>query len=345
MDLTAPEWHRPTLEDVAQRAGVSRATASRVVSGSHPVGERRRSAVLRAVADLQYVPNQAGRSLVSRRTGSYALVLPEGMGQVFSEGFFPTLIRGATAELEDSDEQLVILLAGSAAGRRRIEQFARGGHVDGVVLASVHDRDPLPELLAGTGIPVVCCERAYGGVQLPYVGVDNAGGAAAAVRYLKKIGRSRIATVAGPSSTPAGQDRLGAYLRETGRVHRRPLVAEADFTVEGGQAATARLLAQEPRIDGLFAASDLMALGALEALRRAGRRVPEDVAVVGFDDVEQIAAWTDPPLTTIRQDIEDMGRLMARLLLRRLAGQVDTTARRGPTSVITPTRLVVRGSA
>ncbi|MEW1910601.1 LacI family DNA-binding transcriptional regulator [Kitasatospora sp. NPDC085895] len=338
MDLTAPEWHRPTLEDVARRAGVSRATASRVVSGSHPVSERRRSAVLRAVADLQYVPNQAGRSLVSRRTGSYALVLPEGMGQVFSEGFFPTLIRGATAELEESDEQLVILLAGSAAGRRRIEQFVRGGHVDGVVLASVHDRDPLPGLLAGTGVPVVCCERAYGDARLPCVGVDNAGGAAAAVRYLKRIGRTRIATVAGPSSTPAGQDRLGAYLRETVRGHRRPLVAEADFTVEGGRAATARLLAEEPRIDGLFAASDLMAVGALEALRRAGRRVPEDVAVVGFDDVD-CARTAEPALTTVHQPIEQLGRQLMRLVQRLAAGEEA-----GPALVL-PTALVLRDSA
>ncbi|MFD0527317.1 substrate-binding domain-containing protein [Kitasatospora arboriphila] len=207
-----------------------------------------------------------------------------------------------------------------------------------MVLASVHDRDPLPGLLAGTGVPVVCCERAYGDVQLPCVGVDNAGGAAAAVRYLKRIGRTRIATVAGPSSTPAGQDRLGAYLRETVRGHRRPLVAEADFTVEGGRAATARLLAEEPRIDGLFAASDLMAVGALEALRRAGRRVPEDVAVVGFDDVD-CARTAEPALTTVHQPIEQLGRQLVRLVQRLAAGEEA-----GPALVL-PTALVLRDSA
>ena len=338
MDLTALDRHRPTLEDVAERAGVSRATASRVVSGSHPVSERRRTAVMRAVADLQYVPNQAARSLVTQRTGSYALVLPEGASQVFSEGFFPTLIRGATEELEASDEQLVILLAGTEAGRRRIEQYARAGHVDGVVLASMHGPDPLPGLLARTGVPVVCSERPLEGPELPYVAVDNAGGAAAAVRHLRRLGRTRIATVAGPSDMPAGIERLAAYRREAARARCRPLVAEGDFTMAGGRAAMERLLRQDPFLDGVFAASDQMAVGALDALRQAGRRVPEDVAVVGFDDVE--CAWsTDPPLTTVRQPIEELGRQLVRSVQRLAAGEEAVPA------LVLPTGLVVRQSA
>ncbi|WP_407916836.1 LacI family DNA-binding transcriptional regulator [Kitasatospora sp. NE20-6] len=338
MELTALDRHRPTLEDVAELAGVSRATASRVVSGSHPVSERRRSAVMRAVADLQYVPNQAARSLVTHRTGCYALVLPEGMSRVFSEGFFPTLIRGATEELEASDEQLVILLAGSAAGRRRIEQYARAGHVDGVVLASLHGPDPLPEFLARTGVPVVCSERPVHGPELPYVAVDNAGGATSAVRYLRALGRTRIATVAGPSDMPAGIERLAAYRREAARARCRPLVAEGDFTVEGGRAAMARLLKEEPRIDAVFAASDQMAVGALDTLRRAGRRVPEDVAVVGFDDVD-CARQCDPPLTTVRQPIDELGRQLIRSVQRLAAGEPAAPA------LVLPTGLVVRGSA
>ncbi|GAA5021137.1 LacI family DNA-binding transcriptional regulator [Kitasatospora paranensis] len=338
VELTAPDRHRPTLEDVAERAGVSRATASRVVSGSHPVSERRRSAVMRAVADLQYVPNQAARSLVTHRTGSYALVLPEGMARVFSDGFFPALIRSATEELEESDEQLVILLAGSPAGRRRIEQYARAGHVDGVMLASMHGPDPLPAALARTGVPVVCNERPLGGPLLPYVGVDNAGGATTAVRHLRRIGRTRIATIAGPSDMTAGIERLAAYRRETARVRGPQLVAEGDFTVESGRAAMAALLRREPRIDGVFAASDQMAAGALEALREAGRRVPDDVAVVGFDDIDAALSCA-PALTTVRQPIDELGRQLVRSVQRLAAGEETAPA------LVLPTALIVRDSA
>ncbi|MFD9124442.1 LacI family DNA-binding transcriptional regulator [Kitasatospora sp. NPDC059571] len=338
VDLAAPDRQRPTLDDVAERAGVSRATASRVVSGSHPVSERRRIAVMRAVADLQYVPNQAARSLVTHRTGSYALVLPEGMARVFSDGFFPALIRGATAELEESDEQLVILLAGSPAGRRRIEQYARAGHVDGVILASMHGPDPLPEALARTGVAVVCNERPLGGPALPYVGVDNEGGARLAVRYLRRIGRERIATVAGPADMAAGIERLAGYRRETARARCPRLVAHGDFSVESGRTAMAELLRREPGIDGVFAASDQMAAGALEALRTAGRRVPEDVAVVGFDDVDT-ARLSSPALTTVRQPIDELGRQLVRKVQRLAAGEPVDPA------LVLPTELVVRDSA
>ena len=176
---------RPTLEAVARRAGVSRATVSRVVNGSTSVAASIREAVTRAVEELGYVPNQAARSLVTQRTESIALIVPETASRVFSDDlFFPAIIRGVGAELEAADKQLVLMMAGSAKSHDRVERYAVAGHVDGVMFASVHGADPLPGTLAQMGIPVVCSGRPIGLPSVPYVDVDHFGGVAAAVRHL-----------------------------------------------------------------------------------------------------------------------------------------------------------------
>lgn len=334
---------RPTLESVALHAGVSRATVSRVVNGSTRVAEDSRAAVLRAIEELGYVPNQAARSLVTQRTDSFALVLPEEPGRVFSDDeFFQGVVRGVGQELEEADKQLVLMMARSPAGRDRIERFALARHVDGVMVASMHGADPLPAALARMGIPVVCNERLLGSASLPsvlpYVGVDNAGGAALAVRHLLRSGRTRVATVAGPQDMVAGIDRLTGYRTALREARREPAVASGDFTQESGAVAMRELLAREPELDAVFVASDLMGLGVLRALRQAGRRVPEDVAVVGFDDV-QAARYADPPLTTVRQPIAEIGRRLARQLLRLAAGEAVEPA------VVLDVELVLRGSA
>lgn len=330
---------RPTLESVARHAGVSRATVSRVVNGSTTVAEDSRAAVLRAVEELGYVPNQAARSLVTQRADSFALVLPEEPGRVFSDDqFFPGVVRGVGQELEDADKQLVLMMARSPAGRDRIERFALARHVDGVMVASVHGADPLPAALARMGIPVVCNERLLGPAALPYVGVDNAGGAALAVAHLLRSGRTRVATVAGPQDMVAGIDRLTGYQTALAEAGREPVVATGDFTQESGAVAMRELLRREPELDAVFVASDLMGLGVLRALRQAGRRVPEDVAVVGFDDV-QAARYADPPLTTVRQPIAEIGRRLARQLLRLAGGETIEPA------VVLDVELVLRGSA
>ncbi|HEU5109910.1 MAG TPA: LacI family DNA-binding transcriptional regulator [Micromonosporaceae bacterium] len=334
--MTARE--RPTLEAVARRAGVSRATVSRVVNGSTTVAEPIREAVRRAVQELGYVPNQAARSLVTQRTDSVALILPETANRVFSDDqFFPGIIRGVSQELEAADKQLVLMLAGSAASYARVERYAMARHVDGVLFASVHGADPLPEALAAMGIPVVCSGRPFGDSSVPYVDVDHVGGVAKAVRHLRGAGRRRVATIAGPQDMVAGIDRLNGYRGELGD-EQRQIVAVGDFTRESGARAMRQLLAEEPRLDAVFVASDLMAHGALRALREAGRRVPDDVAVIGFDDIE-MAQYMDPPLTTVHQPIVEIGRRMAGQLLALAAGE-DV-----PVSIVLPTDLVVRESA
>jgi DNA-binding LacI/PurR family transcriptional regulator len=339
MSLGAPGRERPTLESVATRAGVSRATASRVVNGSPTVAPHIREAVLRAVADLGYVPNQAARSLVTQRTDSIALVLTESAGRVFSDDpFFPSIVQGASQELDAAGKQLVLMMVNSGASHERVEQFTVGGHVDGVMVASLHGADPLPSTLARMGIPVVVNGRPMGRTTVPYVDVDNEDGARLAVRHLLAIGRRRIATIAGPQDMIAGIDRLNGYRAELRDSDRRSIIAIGDFTRQSGITAMRQLLADDPGLDAVFVASDLMADGAIRALRQAGRRVPDDVAVVGFDDNE-IARYTEPPLTTVRQPIVDLGRTMARQLLRIAGGEAIEPA------TVLPTELVIRETA
>jgi DNA-binding LacI/PurR family transcriptional regulator len=237
--------------------------------------------------------------------------------------------------------QLVMLMPQVRADEVRVESFLAAGHVDGVLLVSLHGSDPLPEQLAARGIPVVVGGRPPS-PGITYVDVDNQRGAGLAVQHLVSQGRRRVATIAGPQDMPAGADRLAGYheaLGTAGLAMDKRLVEIADFSLEGGRSAMERLLQRARDIDGVFIASDLMAVGALSALQAAGRHVPEDVAVVGFDD-SPLAAQSKPTLSSIHQPIEEMGREMARLLTRMVASR-DRAARR----VILATELVVRASS
>jgi DNA-binding LacI/PurR family transcriptional regulator len=343
---------RPTLEEVARHAGVSRATVSRVVNGSPTVAPHLREIVDRAVAELGYVPNQAARTLMTSRTDTIALVVAEPDTRVFGDPFFSDIVRGVSQELAASGLQLMLMMAQSHADLVRIEQYLVSRHVDGVLLISEHADDRLPRALAGAGVPLVIGGRPLQtAATTAYVDNDNVGGARVAAEHLRSLGRSRITTVAGPMDMSAGVDRLAGFRKGLGRGFRARHVEHGDFAQEGGAAAMARLLDRVPDLDAVFVASDLMALGALTELRRRGRRVPDDVAVVGFDDIA-MAALAEPPLTTIRQRTVDQGRLMVRLYFGRhrpdlLAADPDRTLPdvEGTDRVILPVELVVRDSA
>lgn len=338
MGMTGSGRRRPTLEEVAERAGVSRATVSRVVNGQSTVAEHLRTAVQEAASEMGYVPHAAARSLVTQRTDSVALIVPEAPTRVFSDDqFFPGVIRGVATELDAAGKLLVLMTTGSAEGRERIERYAVGGHVDGVMFASLHDADPLPELIARRGVPVVVNGKLPHS-SVPYIDVDHVGGVRTAVEHLLAQGRTRIATVAGPQDMVAGRGRLEGYRSELAAADRRAIVAVGDFTAQSGIDAMRRLLSDEPDLDAVFVASDLMAHGALIALREARRRVPEDVAVVGFDDIA-LASYSEPPLTTVRQPITEIGRTLASHMLALLSGGEVERA------TILPTELVVRDSA
>ncbi|MQY10335.1 Ribose operon repressor [Streptomyces sp. RB5] len=338
---------RPTLEAVAAHAGVSRATVSRVVNGAVGVRDELAARVRASVSELGYVPNQAARSLVTRRHDAVAVVIAEPETRVFNDPFFAKQLRGISKELSVHDAQLVLLLVEDTRDYERVGRYLAGGHTDGALVFSLHDADPLPQMTRRLGVPTVFGGRpgwagAKGDRQVRYVDCDNRGGAREAVRHLRGLGRRRIAHISGPMDQTAALDRLDGY-RDVLFDADPALIAEGDFSAAGGERAMTRLLDRAPDLDAVFAASDLMASGALRALRAAGRRVPEDVAVVGFDDMVEVAESCDPPLTTVRQDIEEMGRLMVRLLLDRPRASAPGVP--AAASVITRTRFVRRASA
>jgi DNA-binding LacI/PurR family transcriptional regulator len=326
---------RPTLETVAAHAGVSRATVSRVVNGSPKVSDEVRARVEAAARELGYVPDTAARTLVTNRSGTVAIVVCEPDSRAFSDPWFGEVTRGIRAELTTAGLNLVVLIAPDAADQERCAGYLRGARVDGALLLSPHERHPLPRLLARAGLPTVLLGRPPDSAgPLPYVDIDNARSAEAAVRWLRHRGRTRIGIIAGPQDMPAARDRLDGYRAALGADYRPSRVEIGDYTRHHGRRAMAALLDRVPDLDAVFVPSDTMALGAQRAIRGTGRRTPDDIAVVGFDDIEALSADGDPPLTTVHQPVVDMGRELVRTLLRR---PVEPT--------IFPTRLVVRESA
>ncbi|MEU1074919.1 MULTISPECIES: LacI family DNA-binding transcriptional regulator [unclassified Streptomyces] len=333
---------RPTLEEVAARAGVGRGTVSRVINGSPRVSDRTRAAVEAAVAELGYVPNRAARALAANRTDAIALVVPETETRFFAEPYFSEVVRGVGQALAETDMQLLLTLVGSERERRRLAQYLTGHRVDGVLLVGVHADDPLLDLLEQLDLPVVISGPRSEEEPLASVDSDNFAGARAAVAHLLARGRRRIATITGPLDVYGARCRLDGYraaLTEAGLAPEPGLIAPSDFTEEGGREAMAVLLDRAPGLDAVFAASDVMAAGARQILRERGRRVPEDVGLIGFDD-SAIARHMEPPLTSVRQPIEEMGRAMTDLLLTQIAA-----GERASTQLVLPTELVVRASA
>ena len=307
---------KPTLEQVARYAGVSRATVSRVVNGQTTVDPAIRKVVEEAVADLNYVPNQAARALMTRRTDTVTLIAAETDTRVFGDPFFAQIVRGVSKELRSSPIRLTLSMTETDEEAAALATYLSAGHTDGVLLISEHGRHRIAEQLSEAGIPVVIGGRPIDPrVEVNYIDHDNVGGARMAAQHLRSLGCIRIGTITGPQDMSAGVDRLEGFASGMGRMFRKGLVEHGSFTTASGEVATERLLKRHPEIDGLFVASDLMALGALRAIRRSGRTVPGDIAVVGYDDIE-LASMAEPSLTTIRQRTQKQGRLMARRLLQ-----------------------------
>jgi DNA-binding LacI/PurR family transcriptional regulator len=332
----------PTLEQVAALAGVGRGTASRAINGDDHVSERSRTAVLAAVAELGYVPNQAARSLVTKRTDAVALVIAESEERIFGEPFFAGVVRGISAALTDARRQLVLVMAQAGRRTEHLDGYLTRQHVDGVLLISLHDDDTLPQQIRERGVPVVLGGRPVSAEGGGFVDVDNENGARLAVEHLALRGRRLVATIAGPPDMTAGRDRYAGFLAGLAAAGRQPdpaLTAHGDFSQASGEQAMRELLERCPAVDGVFCANDLMAAGALRVLHEAGRRVPADVSVVGFED-SAMAQSTHPPLTSVHQSAEGMGKVMVELLLEQLAEPVEP-----PPSRVLPTHLVVRASS
>ncbi|HEY1485294.1 MAG TPA: LacI family DNA-binding transcriptional regulator [Micromonosporaceae bacterium] len=349
MSMPTPSPRRlPTLEVVAQVAGVSRATVSRVINGVRNVDPELVATVQRAVSETGYVPNRAARSLVTGRTYSVALVVSAVdshfddpfPAHAFDDPFFGRIASGALHHLGELDMHMVLKYVNGDASRERLLTYLRQGDIDGVLLISMFATDPMPRLLIDAGAAAVLFARPATALPISYVDVHQKAGAALAADRLVARGCRSVVTISGPADTSGGQDRLSGF-RDAMARHGCAYVpsVEGNFTQVGGESAMARLLDEVPDLDGVFAGNDLMALGAVHVLRDRGRRVPEDVAVIGFDD-SRAAVASRPQLTTVRQPVEDMAAEMARLLLARIEAPTPQV-----TATIVEPKLVLRDSA
>jgi DNA-binding LacI/PurR family transcriptional regulator len=336
VDTTARR--RPTIRDVAAAAGVSRGTVSRVLNGGHWVSPEALAAVQEAIRSTGYSANQHARSLVTGRSNSVAFLLTEPQHLLFEDPTFSILLRAAAEALAAREMPLLLMVAGSQQERRRITDYVAAGHVDGVLLISSHRGNPVVGELLRQGVPTIACGEPLGYEdRIGWVSADDAGGARRMTEHLLSRGRTRVATITGPMDTPGGFRRLAGYRSALGEAYDDDLVAHGDYTRASGQAAMRELLERRPDLDAVFVASDLMAAGALVALREAGRSVPGDVAVGGFDD-SGLAATLEPGLTTMRQPFERIASEMVRLLLEVVEGAE-------PARITLPTSLVERASA
>ena len=329
-----------TLEEIARQAGVSRSTVSRVINDHPNVDPETRARVLSIAENLNYQPNIAARGLAAGRTNILGLVIPMGVNALFTDPYFPILIQGISSACNARDHSVMLWLAEPEFERRTIRQILQGGLIDGVILASALMDDPMMEALTRGGPPFILIGRHPSDMRVNYVDVENKNSAREMVAYLLRSGYKRVATITGPRNMIAGVDRLQGYLdalQDHKAARDDDLIVEGDFTEQGGYLAMQRLLPFEP--DAVFVASDAMAIGALRALREAGKRVPEDIAIAGFDDIP-VAARTDPPLTTVRQPIQRMGAVAAETLIDMISHPDDTHPRR----IVLPTEMVIRRS-
>jgi LacI family transcriptional regulator len=328
-----------TLEEVARLAGVSRSTVSRVINDHPNVGVETRRRVWEAIEKSGYRPHDVARSLVTKRTRIIGMVIPEVVTALFTDPFFPILLRGATESCNERGYQLMLSLFSSSADRQETYQrLVRSAYLDGMIVAAAALEDPLIPDLVRDRVSFVVCGRPPDG-QVASVDVDNTGGARMAVEHLMDLGHRRIATITGRADMAAGQDRLEGYRKALigrGVPVDEELIVDGDFTESSGIVGMQRLLPAKPT--AVFVASDMMAVGALKALRQAGRRVPEDVALVGFDDIP-VASAVEPPLTTVRQPIGRMASVAVETLLDLIEHPGS-----GPRRVVLPTQLVIRES-
>lgn len=329
-----------TLESVAELAGVSRSTVSRVINGQIGVREDVRQRVWQIIEETGYQPNLAARALASNRSGIIGLVIPHAVSTLFSDPYFPRLIQGISLTCNSNDLNLTLFLFHTEDEEEKLSsRVVNAGFLDGVIIASSHSEDPLIPILVQNNMPLVVLGRQDAFPQVSFIDVDNFNGSYAATSHLLRLGRQRVGHIAGPSKMVAGADRHAGYrqaLVDKGRPYEPELVFEGDFTEATGYVGMQRLLAGRP--DAVVAASDQIAFGAWRAIREAGLQVPQDIALIGFDDLLPPDTGR-PRLSTIRQPVVRSGMEAVNVLIDIIENGLTP-----PRRVILDTQLVIRES-
>ena len=309
------------MHDVAAAAGVSRGTVSRVLNGGY-VSSEARAAIEVAISSVGYVPNTAARNLVRRRTQAVAFLAHEPHSLFLEDPNIGNVMLGANEALSLADYQMVCLVIDSARDTERVSRYLAGGFVDGAIIVSARSHDPITEVITRLGLPTTFVGHPPDLRDVPFVGIDNVSSARAITEQLMATGRRRIGMIAAALDRDSGTDRLEGFRQALGDRFDQRLVAEVPLYEYGaGISGMDELLRREPQLDGVFAASDAVAAGAMEALKAAGRAVPTDVGVVGFDD-SSWARRVRPSLSTVHQPAIGLGRRAAEVVLAQLRGEV-----------------------
>jgi LacI family transcriptional regulator len=327
-----------TLDDLAELSGVSRATVSRVINGGS-VSPATRQRVLDVIETTNYRPNLAARNLASGRSGVVGVVMHVAAPLTFADAYFSQLLTGICDSLTSQAAGMMLWL-GNRTKQETLANILAMGMLDGVIVTADTIDDPLVDGLRASDLPIVLVGHRRADRDASYVDVDHEAASEAMTSHLVNTGRKEIYHITGRPNSVSGRDRAIGFrgaLRKAG-LRREGHVVPGDYTDESGYEATKNLLASGVAVDALFCGNDNTARGAYRALSEAGRRIPDDVAVAGFDDLE-FAARLDPPLTTVRQGVDEIGQEAARTLLSLLENPES-----GPRRVLLPTELVVRGS-
>jgi LacI family transcriptional regulator len=329
-----------TLDEIAKRAGVSRTTASRVLNDRPNVRPEVRERVQRVIAETAYRPHPVAQSLASQQSHVIGLVLPRRTEALFNDPYFPRLTQGIAQACNDHDYTLALFLMQTEADEQKFHpRISRKGLLDGIVIQVGQIGNDLITRLLASDLPVVVAGRPLHHPDANYVDVDNISGAYIAVTHLLNLGHRRIGTITGELRTTAALDRDTGY-RKALQVYDLPvdetLITEGDFTEIGGYHAMQRLIPHKP--DGIFVASDTMALGALRAIHEAGLAAPDDIAIVSFDDLPP-ATIAKPALTTIHQPVHAFGVKAVEMLL-----DVIKNGPTPPRQIVMETKLIVRQS-
>lgn len=340
MSTDRPRQKRATIIDVAREAGVSRGTVSRVINGERYVSAESQSAIEAAIAKVGYLPNTAARNLVMQRTLAVAFVVHEPASLFAEDPNIGAIMLGANATLSDADYQMVLLIVDSERDTQRVSRYLSGGFVDGVIIVSARAYDPITRVVEKIGLPAAFVGHPPDLPQIPFVGIDNRASARTITERLIATGRSRIGMIAAALDRDSGADRLAGFRDALGDRFDENLVESVPlYEFSGGVSAMQELLKREPEIDGVFAASDAVAAGAMNALRAAGRSIPRDVGIVGFDD-STWALRTKPTLSTVHQPAQGLGAAAAASILGQLRGEPPQLG-----GILLETPVVWRGSA